>query len=159
MKWINIHITATHSHHICGTDVYVAPCTLYPSAHARHRNARSLPAMQDKRELAAGEKGGAGLVGCWSLDEEISLRLLHFVVPAQEARWQLQRVDILWCIVREALGQNAKHSWWKSDILFRGHVGDTQKPAPSFPKPDLRFHCLFPRMTVWFIERRGAKAS
>lgn len=75
-----------HSHHICGTDVYVAPCTLYPSAHARHRNARSLPAMQDKRELAAGEKGGAGLVGCWSLDEEISLRLLHFVVPAQEAR-------------------------------------------------------------------------
>lgn len=52
---------------------------------------------------------------------------------------------IIWYIVREALGQNAKHSWWKSDILFKDHVGDTQKPAPAFPKPDSKFTVYFPR--------------
>lgn len=162
MQWINIHILEMHSHHICGTDVSVAPCTLYPSTHEGHRNARSLPTIQDKRELAGRREGSwvAGwMVGSWRLNEEISFQLLHFVVPAQEAQWQLQRADILWYIVRETLGQNAKHSWWKSDILFKDHVGDFSKAGSSFPKAGLRILCLFPRMTLWFIERCGAKSS
>ncbi len=85
------------------------------------------------------------MVGSWRLDEEISLQLLHFVVPAQEAQGQLYKGDILWYIVREALGQNAKRNWWKSDILFKDHVGDAQKPAPAFPKPDFKFTVYFPR--------------
>lgn len=76
-----------HSHHICRTDVCVAPCTLYPSIHGGHKNARSLPTIQDKRKLAGGrEGGGEGVVWSWLLDEDISPQLLHFVVPAQEAQ-------------------------------------------------------------------------
>lgn len=104
---------------------------------------KSLPTIQDKRELAGGRVDGGG--GARSLDEENSLQLLHFVVAAREAQWQLQRADILWYIVREAFGQNAKHSWWKSDILFKDHVGDTQKPTPAFLKHDFKFTVYFPR--------------
>lgn len=143
MKWINIHITEIHLHHICGTDVCVAPCTLYPSTHEGHRNAKELtnnPGQKRARWWEGGRRGGAR-----SLDEENSLQLLHFVVAAREAQWQLQRADILWYIVREAFGQNAKHSWWKSDILFKDHVGDTQKPTPAFLKHDFKFTVYFPR--------------
>lgn len=155
MKWINIHIAEMHSHHICGTDVYVALCILYPFTHGGHRNARSLPTIQDKRELAGGREGW--MAGSWSLDEEISLQLLHFVVPAQEAQWQLLRGDILWYIVREALGQNAKRSRWKSDILFKDHVGERQMPAPAFPKPDFKFTVYFPRWSYDLLKDAALK--
>lgn len=77
-----------HSHHISVTDVCVAPSTLYP-AHGGHRNAKSLPTIQDKRALS-GWREGLGLCECeWrgagGLDEEISPHLLHYVAPAQEA--------------------------------------------------------------------------
>lgn len=36
-------------------------------------------------------------------------------------------------------------NWWKSDILFKDHVGDTQKHASAFPKPDFKFTVYFPR--------------
>lgn len=52
-KWINIRIAEIHLHHILATDE-----TLYPSTHGGHRNARSLPTNQDKRELAGGREGG-----------------------------------------------------------------------------------------------------
>lgn len=77
MKWINIHIAEMHSDHICGTDVYVTPCTLYPPPpHGGHRNARSLLTIQNKREFAGGRWGmrvGSGVDG-----GELELRWGHF---------------------------------------------------------------------------------
>ncbi len=142
------------------------PCgTLYPlSLHTQRtqicKELTDNPGQKEACSLCVCVCVWCGVWGCcWSLDEKISLQLLHFVVPAQEAQCQQQRADILWYIVREDLGQNAKHSRWKSDILFKVRVGDTQKPAPAFPKQDLKIYCLFPKMMVWFIERCGAKAS
>lgn len=128
VKWINIHIAEIHLHPICGTDVYVGPCTLYPPTHWEDR------AYRQSRTKGSLLWGGGGWGG--------SLQLLHFVAPGGT---MTAAEDILWYIVREAFGQNAEHNWWKSDILFEDHVGDTQKPVPAFLKPDFKFTVYFPR--------------
>lgn len=143
MKLINIHIAKMHSHHIWGTDVYMATCTLYPLTHGRHRNARSLPTIQDKRELAGWREGvvGGDLVLRWGNFSPVITTLLY--QPGRHSDSCGGGV-ILWYIVQEGLGQNAKHSWWKSDILFKAQVQVTQKPAPAFPKLH-NFIVYFPR--------------
>lgn len=124
--------------------------TLHPLSLTHMEDTEMQGAYQQSRTieslLVGGRKGG----GSWLLDEDISPLLLHFLVPAQEVQWQLYGEGeggegTSWYIVREALGQNAKHSWWKSDILFKDHVGDRQKPAPAFPKLDFKFVVYFPR--------------
>lgn len=72
MKWVIIHIAEMHLLRIWGTDVCVASCTFYPSTHGRHRNARSLLTIQDKRLLSGWREGVVG----GDLDEKFSLQLL-----------------------------------------------------------------------------------
>lgn len=118
-----------HSCHICRTDVSTRHPVLFILLHMGATELEG--AYQQLRTKGGGSLllagGGMRVAESWSSDEDISLQLLHFVVPAQEAPWQLHRPDTLWCIVPEVFGQNAKHSWWKSDILFKDLERDTQK--------------------------------
>lgn len=163
MKWINIHIAEMHSHRICGTDVYVTPCTLYPPTHGGHRNARSLPTIQNKREFAGGRWGmrvGSGVDG-----GELELRWGNFspvialsgTSPGGTMTAAEGRHIMIYC---------PRSPWPKcqTQLMKIWHIvqrprGRCTKAYSSFAEAGLQIHCLFPKMIIWFIERCGAKAS
>lgn len=152
MKWINIHIAKMHLHHIWGADV--CPVPFIPP---HMEDTESQGAYQQSRTKGSLLVGGRGwMVWTWCLDEKFSLQLLLLCCtsPGGTAT-AVEGGDILWYIVHEGLGQNAKHGWWKSDILFKDHVQDTQKPAAASQSCTIS---LFISQDDCVIRWRAAKA-
>lgn len=82
-------ITEMHLHHICETDVSDRLWSLFVEDRGCQEAYR--PSRTKESWLVQGEGGGGGGMGRRSPDQDISLRLLHCVLAAQETRWQLRR--------------------------------------------------------------------
>lgn len=118
---------------------------------------KSLPTIQDKRELAGGrvDGGGGGPELRWGKFSPVIALCCsspggtmtaaeggHIMIYCPRSLWPKCQTQLMkiWHIVQRPCGRYTKaHS--------------------SFSKAWLQIHCLFPKMIIWFIERRGAKAS
>lgn len=159
MQWINIHIAEMHLHHICGPDVFVTPCTLYPPAHGGRRNARSLPTIQNKGDFAGGR---------WGVREGTELELTRGnFSPVIALCGTSPRGTMTAAEGRHIMIYGPRSPWpkYQTQLMKIWHIvqrprGRYTKAYSSFSKAGLQSRCLFPKIIMRFIERcGGAKAS